>query len=213
MCFSIRKHPDDARGYCCPALFFFGGVAVLLHGTAWEYRQCAGGLSAACYLYCQMRMLHACKGILSWCEPALKPYMLVTGVVEGLGVALCVPAVTGDKAAWSALAALLLLRALLWFGLRPRCTGIGHRRTAAPRLTACAGPIYAARASAACPVAVPGTAHGIWPAGHSSRLAGGEFRLVCQAHDHNPGGTDSRIRHSPRTPCAAGEKSCTQQLV
>ncbi|MCB1694889.1 MAG: dimethyl sulfoxide reductase anchor subunit [Pseudomonadales bacterium] len=105
------------EGIVALPLFFFGGVAVLLHGTALgNTASVLAGLSAACYLYCQMRMLHACKGILSWCEPALKPYMLVTGVVEGLGVALCVPAVTGDKAAWSALAALLLLRALLWFG-------------------------------------------------------------------------------------------------
>jgi phenylacetyl-CoA:acceptor oxidoreductase subunit 2 len=105
------------EGIVAMPLFFFGGVAVLLHGTALGNAAILlAGVCAAVYLYCQMRMLHACKGILSWCEPALKPYMLVTGVVEGLGVALCVPAVAGDRMAWSALAVLLLLRAFLWFG-------------------------------------------------------------------------------------------------
>jgi phenylacetyl-CoA:acceptor oxidoreductase subunit 2 len=115
------------EGIVALPLFFCGGVAVLLHDTGpGNIAIALAGLFAACYLYCQMRMLHASKGILSWCEPALKPYMLVTGVAEGLGIALCVPGVTGDRMAWAALAALLLLRAFLWFGY----AGALHRNRA-----------------------------------------------------------------------------------
>jgi len=105
------------EGIVAMPLYFTGGLAVLLHDTVpGNTAAVAAGVFAVCYLYCQMRMLHACKGIPSWCEPAIKPYMMVTGVVEGLGLALCVPAVSGSKEALLALAILLLLRASLWFG-------------------------------------------------------------------------------------------------
>lgn len=105
------------EGLVAIPLYFTGGAAVLFHNTLLGNAAAAlAGVFAVCYLYCQMRMLHACKGIPSWCEPAIKPYMMVTGIVEGLGLALCVPAVTGSREAAIALAILLLLRAFLWFG-------------------------------------------------------------------------------------------------
>ncbi|MBT4519610.1 MAG: phenylacetyl-CoA:acceptor oxidoreductase [Halieaceae bacterium] len=104
------------EAYVAIPVFLFGGTGILFDGTVLGNNAIVlAGVSAAGYLYCQMKMLEAAKGIPSWCEPALKAYIPVTGMAEGLGIALCVPAVNASSIALSALALLLLLRAFLWF--------------------------------------------------------------------------------------------------
>ncbi len=71
------------------------------------------GVIAAGYLYCQARMLRAAKGIPSWASPALTPYILSTGLVEGTGLALCVPGLV-NEGTMLGFALLLIVRALAW---------------------------------------------------------------------------------------------------
>jgi len=116
---NLLFHPQSSwmtrEGIVGLFLFPAGGLGLLLAGTVpGEAATLVAGVLAAAYLYCQMRMKNACKGILAWCDPALMPYMVVTGVVEGLGIAVCLPAMNGNPVAWLTLAILLCLRAFLW---------------------------------------------------------------------------------------------------
>lgn len=69
---------------------------------------------ALVFLYCQVRIINAARGIPAWCHPALKPYIFITGLTEATGIALCLPGLTEQKALWLALAVLLVLRFILW---------------------------------------------------------------------------------------------------
>ncbi len=72
------------------------------------------GFSALVFLYCQVRILHAARGIPSWCNPALKPYIFSTGLTEALGVAVLLPGPGSGKGLWGTLLILLLLRLIFW---------------------------------------------------------------------------------------------------
>jgi phenylacetyl-CoA:acceptor oxidoreductase 27-kDa subunit len=83
------------------------------------------GLAAAAlalaFLYCQARIVQACKGIPAWREPAIVPLIMATGLAEGLGLflvaAVVLPAaapVAGPAAL--ALAVLLATRMIAWRG-------------------------------------------------------------------------------------------------
>ena len=71
------------------------------------------GIIAAGYLYCQARMLNGAKGIPSWAHPAIVPYLMVTGLTEGMGLAVCFPAL-GGRSVLTAFVLLLLLRMAAW---------------------------------------------------------------------------------------------------
>lgn len=71
------------------------------------------GLFAVTFLYCQLRILQAAKGIPAWCHPALKPYIFVTGLTEALGVAIILPGLN-SQIFLVPLAVLLLIRFILW---------------------------------------------------------------------------------------------------
>jgi len=76
--------------------------------------------SAAAFLYSQMSMLYASKGIPAWCHLSLKPYILITGIVQALGIAICISAFTSHvgftsyKETWLILGLLLIGRFFLW---------------------------------------------------------------------------------------------------
>jgi len=72
------------------------------------------GLFALAFLYCQVRILHAAKGIPSWCQPSLKPYIFTTGLVEATGIAVSLYGLREEKALWGVLLILLLLRIIFW---------------------------------------------------------------------------------------------------
>ncbi|MCF7980934.1 MAG: hypothetical protein K9K86_03045 [Pseudomonadales bacterium] len=71
------------------------------------------GIIAAGYLYCQARMLRGAKGIPSWAHPSLTPYILATGLTEGMGLAICFQALASE-ALLAVFAVLLILRLITW---------------------------------------------------------------------------------------------------
>jgi phenylacetyl-CoA:acceptor oxidoreductase subunit 2 len=73
-------------------------------------------LAGLTYLYCQARMLQACKGIPAWREPRLVPLMMATGLAEGGGAALLLAAATGRASLtlWALALFALLARLVLW---------------------------------------------------------------------------------------------------
>ncbi len=72
------------------------------------------GLLALIFLYCQVRILHAARGIPSWCHPALKPFIFSTGLAEATGIAVCLPGLSNEKGLWGFLLILLLSRLIFW---------------------------------------------------------------------------------------------------
>ena len=108
------------EGILAMPLFFFGGVGVFFYDNVYQgisiglATTTVAGIVAAGYLYCQLRMLNASKGIRAWSEPSVRPYMFITGVVEGLGLTLCLPGIGTNLGVWLALAVLLIVRAYLW---------------------------------------------------------------------------------------------------
>ncbi|MCP4272579.1 MAG: phenylacetyl-CoA:acceptor oxidoreductase [Gammaproteobacteria bacterium] len=72
------------------------------------------GLFALIFLYCQVRILHAARGIPSWCHPALKPFIFSTGLAEATGIAVCLPGLSNEKGLWGVLLILLLSRLIFW---------------------------------------------------------------------------------------------------
>jgi phenylacetyl-CoA:acceptor oxidoreductase 26-kDa subunit len=88
---------------------FISSIAAILLAT-----------SAAAFLYSQMNMLHASKGIPAWCHLSLKPYIYITGIVEAFGIAVCISAFashvdfTPYKEVWLVLGLLLIGRFFLW---------------------------------------------------------------------------------------------------
>ncbi len=72
------------------------------------------GLFALIFLYCQVRILHAARGIPSWCHPALKPFIFTTGLAEATGIAVCLPGLGTVKGLWGVLLILLLSRLIFW---------------------------------------------------------------------------------------------------
>jgi phenylacetyl-CoA:acceptor oxidoreductase subunit 2 len=72
------------------------------------------GLLAVAFLYCQVRMLAAAKGIPAWNHPSLMPYVFCSGLTEALGLAICFPGFQGMPGLWLALLIMILLRLALW---------------------------------------------------------------------------------------------------
>lgn len=99
---AIAMFPCAGWAFLYPGQTFGPGAAVLM------------GLLAAAYLYCQMRMLHAARGIPAWSHPGLKPYLLVSGPAEGLGIAVCLPGLMFEEGIWLVLGLLLVARLLIW---------------------------------------------------------------------------------------------------
>jgi phenylacetyl-CoA:acceptor oxidoreductase subunit 2 len=97
-------------------------------GTSW-----IAAAFAVVFVYCQGRMLRAAKGIPAWRDPATPPLIVVTGLTEGAGLLVAVLAwMHGAAAAASlAFAALLVVRAALWWAWRNNV-----RTHAAPRALA-----------------------------------------------------------------------------
>jgi phenylacetyl-CoA:acceptor oxidoreductase subunit 2 len=87
-------HPQTSwmtrEGIVAPFLYGFAGAALLLYQSTTGITLAAvAGLSALAYLYCQSQMLFASKGIPTWRHPALTPFIVTTGLVEGFGIASC----------------------------------------------------------------------------------------------------------------------------
>ncbi len=97
-----------------PFVFACGALAVL---TGQGLFIVLAGVLGAAFLYCQVRMLNANKGIPAWRDPRCVPLLLATGLTEGAGLlaGVCplLPRLIFAGVA-VALIALLLVRAILW---------------------------------------------------------------------------------------------------
>lgn len=72
------------------------------------------GLFALVFLYCQVRMINAAKGIPAWSHADLMPFIFSSGLTEALGIAVCLPGLNSEKGLWIALAIMLLARLIFW---------------------------------------------------------------------------------------------------
>ncbi|UCE30344.1 MAG: dimethyl sulfoxide reductase anchor subunit [Burkholderiales bacterium] len=70
-------------------------------------------LLALAFVYCQARIVQACRGIPAWREPSLVPLLVATGLAEG-GALLLLPAVPVGRAVWLGFALALLARLVAW---------------------------------------------------------------------------------------------------
>jgi len=102
---NVFFHPRTSwmtREALLAAPLFAAGAACLL-----DIRFAAlAGVLAAGYLYCQARMLHACRGIPAWCQDETVPLMIATGLAEGTGAFLVVANPTGATIAIALAAAM-----------------------------------------------------------------------------------------------------------
>jgi phenylacetyl-CoA:acceptor oxidoreductase subunit 2 len=87
---------------------------------------------AMTFLYCQLRIMHAAKGLPAWSELRVMPLLGVSGLIEGLGIYLLLQAFLGTVPGWLQIVAVLLIvaRALAWFAY---LSALG--RSAAPEST------------------------------------------------------------------------------
>ena len=82
----------------------------------------AAAVAGLGYAYCQARMLQGSKGIVTWREPAVIPFMVLTGLTEGAGLLLVAGAALPLSTAWPPYLAMLLvvLRCFAWMHYRGR---------------------------------------------------------------------------------------------
>jgi phenylacetyl-CoA:acceptor oxidoreductase subunit 2 len=111
-------HPQTSwmtrEGILAIPIFALGALALFAYPMAADALLVGVlGLLAVGYLFCQAQMLLNAKGIPSWANPALAPYIMVTGLAEGVGVAICFPALAG-RGVLAVFVLLLVARLLLW---------------------------------------------------------------------------------------------------
>lgn len=87
----------------------------------------AAALAGLAYAYCQARMLQGSKGIVTWREPAVIPFMCLTGLAEGAGLALLAGGLLPPAVAWLPYLTILLilLRSFAWMHYRGRIDAQG----------------------------------------------------------------------------------------
>jgi len=132
------------------------------------------GPLAAAYLFCQLSMLRATKGVPAWREPLVGPLIVATAVAEGTGLALLIlPAVPW----WlpGLLLAALAARAVLWLLCHRRYQGGGLPRQGLAPLGRFLLPfLLAGHALPALLIFVPG---GLWPAGLAAAAGGWAMKM------------------------------------
>ena len=96
------------------------GAALGLRPLVW-----LAAIAALVFLYCQVRILQAAKGIPAWREPLTVPLLLATGLAEGGGIFWLAPVWHGPHSLnlWLLFGALLALRLGLWWAWRRRLAG------------------------------------------------------------------------------------------
>jgi phenylacetyl-CoA:acceptor oxidoreductase subunit 2 len=115
-----------------PALIALAGIAVVMDQSlvslpdqmrlpVMPFALAAAALGLA-FLYCQARILSASRGVPAWREPALQWVIMVTGIVEGLGLLLFLALFVGPPPAWAVPATIiaLMMRVGAWEHYRQR---------------------------------------------------------------------------------------------
>jgi len=130
-------HPQTSwmtrEGIVAIPLMALGGLAVLLAlgrpdlGITAALPMITAALVGLGFLYCQARILGAARGIRAWSEPAIRPFILASGLTEGAGLYLVLAGLTGAASPWSCAAALALcaLRYAAWRHYRARLAANG----------------------------------------------------------------------------------------
>lgn len=114
---NVFLHPQTSwmtrEGVVAVPLFGSGAIALAAEWLGWREAAIAAlaltSLLAVGFLYCQARILRAAKGIPTWRNPALTPYILITGLTEGAGLFAAF-----HPSAAAAVLALLVLRFIAW---------------------------------------------------------------------------------------------------
>ena len=106
------------------ALTFLLAACGLVAGVAGLLQ--AAAVASLAFIYCQARMLQAAKGIVTWREPAVIPFMVLTGLTEGGGLLLIVGGLQALAPQWLPYAVVLgiSLRALSWMHYRGRVAAV-----------------------------------------------------------------------------------------
>ncbi|MFV0514033.1 MAG: hypothetical protein ACK5MY_10455 [Jhaorihella sp.] len=135
--FNVFHHPQTSwmtrEGVVALPLFACGGAALGLNLLGLERAGViALAATTACalgFLYCQARILRAARGIPTWRNPALTPYILAAGPAEGASLYVALAVWTDGGTAWALplAMALVVARALCWLWYRK-----GLDRTGAP---------------------------------------------------------------------------------
>jgi phenylacetyl-CoA:acceptor oxidoreductase 26-kDa subunit len=108
-----------------------GMVAALLMPVAlasllfWPQLGDIAALLALAFVWCQGRILRAAKGIPAWREPRIVPFIVITGLAEGGGLLMLLAPGSAAARSWvfGLVAALVLLRLVLWAAYRKRLGG------------------------------------------------------------------------------------------
>ncbi len=128
------------------AVFLFGFGAVALW-SAWPGERLPWALSSPVvpalltaltglgFLYCQLRMLYAVRGVPAWRQPELMPLVGLSGLAEGAGLYLVITVLSGWELEGMLLVilALIFARALAW---RIYLSALEHNDVPLPTLAA-----------------------------------------------------------------------------
>jgi len=118
------------------ALPYFGAaaVAVLVDSSLIGLAAAVFGLL---FLYCQARILKACKGVPAWRAPWTVPLVMITGLVEGAGLMVAISAFGAAAPAWLTVtfAGLVLVRMSIFAAYRSRLSSDGAPLDVLRRLT------------------------------------------------------------------------------
>jgi phenylacetyl-CoA:acceptor oxidoreductase 26-kDa subunit len=139
----LRKSWMSREALAATVLFGLGlGLLAGLRGLAWPM-----AAAAFAFLYCQVRILSAARGIPVWRDPSTAALLAVTGLAEGVGAFWIVSAWQTQPpiAPALALAALVIVRLVLWEAWRVR-------------IVRAAGPVAARMAQRMAPLARFGAA-------------------------------------------------------
>ena len=101
-------------------LLFAGAFTLWLSRSAFIAAVLA--LCALAFVFAQGRLLHAAKGVPAWHDASVPPLIVVTGLVEGYGLALAIASLLGHASGWGgwALVGFAGARAALWLAYRRR---------------------------------------------------------------------------------------------
>jgi phenylacetyl-CoA:acceptor oxidoreductase subunit 2 len=82
----------------------------------------AAAVLGLAFLYCQVRILHASRGVPAWSEPALQSVIVVTAIAEGVGLLLFLGLFVATPPVWAVPASIIALaaRAAAWERYRQR---------------------------------------------------------------------------------------------
>ena len=112
--------------------------ALALAGVGWHQPILIGlaGLAGLVFLYCQMMMLRASKGVPAWRLPAISPLVISTGLSEGVALLLLL-SLTAAAPDWLRylLLALIVLRAYAWWNYQAELGGASAAKATRDVLT------------------------------------------------------------------------------